>query len=320
MEFSLSQIVSNPSRISAGHSSILDFVLLSNPQLLLSYTITEPIATSDHLSVLIQLSSSNRPPKVKPTRRKVWIYKAANTELASDLFSSFDASVLKQNCVNESWSVWKSKFWSVIHATIPSKSVPTRRNLLWLSREISLAIRKCNYLFWKSKRSRNPNHLQRYHTARNKVVYMIHQAKKDFFQSLAESRPDPKDFWCAVRKAQPKVRSLPPELRFNDSIARTLLDKATLLNFFFNQCFNQVQVVPTFTLPVNITVPPGFYTKQKTLNLLFPLSVLLYLVVLISLLEGCLSCLHTRLLHLSVEFSISLSVKGNYLKNGSMLT
>ena len=238
----MSQIVRNPSRISAGHSSILDLVLLSNPQLLLSCTITEPIATSDHLSVLVQLSSSNRPPKVKPTRRKVWIYKAANTELASDLFSSFDASVLKQNCVNESW---KSKFRSVIHATIPSKSVPTRQNLPWLSREISRAIRNLNYFFWKSKRSHNPNHLQRYHTAWIKVVYMIHQAKKDFFQSLAESCPDPKDFCCTVRKAQANIRSLPPELRFNDSIACTLLDKATLLNFFFNQCFNQVQVVPT---------------------------------------------------------------------------
>ena len=164
LEFSLSQIVSNPTRISAGHSSILDLVLLSNPQSLLSCTITEPIATSDHLSVSVQLSSSNRPPKMKPTRRKVWIYKAVNTELASDLFGSFDASLLKQNCVNESWSVWKSKFWSVIHATIPSKSVPTHRNLPWLSREIFRAIRKHSYLFRKSKRSRNPNHLQRYHS------------------------------------------------------------------------------------------------------------------------------------------------------------
>ena len=124
LEFSLSQIVSNPTRISAGHSSTLDLVLLSNSQSLLSYTITEPIATSDHLSVSVQLSSSNRPPKVKSTRRKVWIYKAVNTELASDLFSSFDASLLKQNCVNESWSVWKSKFWSVIHATIPTNQCP----------------------------------------------------------------------------------------------------------------------------------------------------------------------------------------------------
>ena len=171
-----------------------------------------------------------------------------------------------KNCVNESWSVWKSKFWSVIHATIPSKTVPTRGNLPWLSREIFWAIRKRNYLFRKSKRSRNPNHLQRYHTARNKVVYMIRQAKKDFFQSLAESRPDPKDFWCAVRKAKANIRSLPPELSYNDSIARTPLDKATLLNFFFNQCFNQVTVLPTFTLPVNITVPPGYYTNAENIE------------------------------------------------------
>ena len=108
-------------------------ILFCYPQLLHSCTITEPIATSDHLSVLVQLSSSNRPPKVKPTRRKMWIHKAANTELALDLFSS----LFKQSCVNESWSVCKSKFWSVIHATIPSKTVPIRGNLPWLSREIS---------------------------------------------------------------------------------------------------------------------------------------------------------------------------------------
>ena len=119
LQFSLSQIAT-------GHSSILDLVLLSNPH---SCTITEPIATSEHLSVLVQLSSSNRSLKVKPTRRKVWMYKAANTEVASHLFSSFDASLFKHSCVNESWSVWKSKFWSVVHATIPSKTVPIRGNL-----------------------------------------------------------------------------------------------------------------------------------------------------------------------------------------------
>ena len=108
-------------------------ILFCYPQLLHSCTITEPIATSDHLSVLVQLSSSNRPPKVKPTRKKMLIHKAANTELALDLFSS----LFKQSCVNESWSVCKSKFWSVIHATIPSKTVPIRGNLPWLSREIS---------------------------------------------------------------------------------------------------------------------------------------------------------------------------------------
>ena len=44
LEFSLSQIVSNTTRISARHSSTHDLVLLSNPQSLLSCTITEPIA------------------------------------------------------------------------------------------------------------------------------------------------------------------------------------------------------------------------------------------------------------------------------------
>ena len=69
-----------------------------------------------------------------------------------------------------------------------------------------------------------------------------------------------------IRKVQANIRSLPPELSYNDSLACILLDKATLLNSFFNQCFNQVRVAPTFTLPANITVPPGYYTNVENIE------------------------------------------------------
>ena len=266
LQFSLSQVVTECTRVTACCSSILDLVLMSDSHSLLSLNISEPLSTSDHFSVSVRLLHSSKSSKVKNVKRKVWVYKAADHERADELFSNFNSSFSLQSSVDESWSVWTSKFWSVIHASIPSKSVSLRGNVPWLSRAIFRLIRKRNCLFRKYRRAHSPDLLQRYRTVRNRVVYMIREAKNNFFLNLAQSCSDSKKFWCTVRMMQPNSRSLPSELSYEGTTVSSTLGKATLLNTFFNQCFNRAVVAPTYSLPVNVAVPTDFSCKDEDIE------------------------------------------------------
>ena len=87
--FSLSQIVSSPTRTPVcGSCSIIDLVLVLD-SLSASLVILPPVSSSDHNSVLstVSLRSSahfNR----QPSKRKIWLYHLADFDMANFLLSS----------------------------------------------------------------------------------------------------------------------------------------------------------------------------------------------------------------------------------------
>ena len=72
--FSLTQVVSSHTHISpSGTSSLLDYVLLSDLQLLLDCDTIPALATSNHLGISLTLAWN--PPRARvPKPRKVWLY------------------------------------------------------------------------------------------------------------------------------------------------------------------------------------------------------------------------------------------------------
>ena len=71
----------------------------------------------------------------------------------------------------------------------------------------------------------------------------------------------------SVRRFQSNSRSFPSELSSNDATVYSSLDKATLLNTFFNQCFNQAVVAPTYSLPEIDAVPLEYTCKDEDIEL-----------------------------------------------------
>ena len=50
------------------------------------------------------------------------------------LIDSFDWASLLSNDINESWTNWCEQFLTIMRECIPTKTLPKRKNLPWLSK------------------------------------------------------------------------------------------------------------------------------------------------------------------------------------------
>lgn len=204
--------------------------------------------------------------------------------------------------------------------SLVNQCMPTRGNPPWLSRDIFRAIHKCNYLFRKSKGHITLTISSDIAQPGIRLCTWSAKLKRTFSRVLLSHILTPKTFGVQLERL--RLTSDPFLLNWVTMIPLPALPwtkQHCWISFLTNVSIKSRLPQPSHYLRISLCLH-DIIPMQKTLNLLFPLSVPMYLVVLTLLLQGCLSCLHTRLLHPSVKFSISLSVKGSYLKNGSMLT
>ena len=120
---------------------------------------------------------------------------------------------LSPNDIDSSWSRWKSHFFSVVKETIPSKLISTKPNPPWISDDIVQSIRKHSRLYKRSKRSINPNLMEKYKLLRNRIVSTIRARKRDSFASFCSTLVDPKRSWSIVQRMHPKQQPVSSKLK-----------------------------------------------------------------------------------------------------------
>ena len=249
LDYNLTQVVLEPTRLSVSSSSIIDLVLLSNPSSLESCSVSSPVGSSDHASVSVVLKLPQRRKYPRPPMKSVWLYNSVNMSLARDLLSKLPVG----EDIDTFWKKWQKSFISAMKQAIPSKNVPIKSSSPWITQEIrSLTLRR-ERQFRRFKRSNSHDHLSKYKSLRNAIVSKIWSAKQIFFEKLASPTNDSKKFWSIIRTLQPRSPSS-CSLSSGSVTVTTDTDKATILNDFFTSCFNQT------------TVPPSYSTINPTTN------------------------------------------------------
>ena len=170
---------------------------------------------------------------------------------------------LSPNDGDSSWSRWKSHFFSVVKETIPSKLISTKPNPPWISNDIVQFIRKRSRLYKRAKRSINPNLMEKYKLLRNRIVSTIRARKRDFFASFCSILVDPKRFWSTVKRMHPKQQPVSSELKHKNESATTPIGKASLLNSYFSECFNHVEVSSKYIIPELAELPAEFLCSEE---------------------------------------------------------
>lgn len=84
-DFHLSQVVSEPTRVTPSSATVIDLVLMSNTSLQSSCVVGVPLANSDHWTISLNLKIPYYSWKKNTLTRTIWIYKKANTELGKSL-------------------------------------------------------------------------------------------------------------------------------------------------------------------------------------------------------------------------------------------
>ena len=81
--------------------------------------------------------------------------------------------------INESLGNWQAKFMGIIEDCVPKKVLPKRRNLPWMTRNLTRAMRKRNHLFRCAKKSGSTS-----------VLNSIRMKGTKLYENYAEPRED----------------------------------------------------------------------------------------------------------------------------------
>ena len=223
--FSLTQVVKDHTHIYRNSShSLIDFVVMSNPSSLSSCNIIPPLSNSDHLGIKVKVDLKSISKPVRHRRRSIWRYSHADWGKARKIIVGFDWDTLLSEDINLSWTRWHANFMAIMEECIPKKTLPPRRNLPWLRKNIKNAMNKRDAVFKETG-----------YSAKYRVTNMLRRAKPDYFKHL--NPRDSKRFWKAVKYLN-KQQSTIPTLQQGELTAKTDLDKAETLNSFFSSCFN----------------------------------------------------------------------------------
>ncbi len=196
--FGLTQVVSEPTRIRPDEtSSMLDLIAISSLNLLQSCATAPPLFNSDHLGLLLHSQWRHYNPPVDNSPRALWMYKHADWTRARELIEVTDWNSLLTDDMNVPWANWKQHFMKLTKECMPHKSLPPRRNLPWLSKNLIQQMRKRNMLYSRAKRSSKKSDFEKYKQMLNRVVSQLRETKSRFFKSI--NPRDAKKFWKAVK-------------------------------------------------------------------------------------------------------------------------
>ena len=250
--FHFNQLVTEPTRISATSRTLIDHVYVSNRSLVHSCSNAPPLGSSDHSSILVDLTwTAPRPIKI---RRQMWSYRSADWDQANDLLlqaldSSSPASFPD---VDSHWSSWKSQFMNIMSTCIPSRIITIKKSLPWINTDIIRVMRKRDHFFRLAKSLHSCSAYRKYRQLRNNVVSLIRKAKSDFLRVMSASVRTPREFWAMYHSLSPNRERIPQVLTNGTVSASSPTSKANLLNSFFSSCFSDNRDSSDTSCP-----PPG---------------------------------------------------------------
>ena len=227
--FSLTQVVSSHTHIShSGTSSLLDYVLFSDLQLLLDCDTIPALATSDHLEISLTLAW-NPPCARMPKPQKVWLYSLGDFEKACSMIHETNWDTILTSDVDDAAKRWCDSFLAIMEECIPQYHLQKKWNLPWIIWNIKKLIRKRNAMFRKAKRTNKNSDFTRYKATRNRVVSSLRIGKQLYLSNLAHV--DHKNFWKYVKFLNKNKETI-PTLQQGEYIASNDRKKADMLNSF----------------------------------------------------------------------------------------
>ena len=138
---------------------------------------TSPLGNSDHCGLRVSLKLKTYKTQDPMPRRKVWNYRDADFEKASEMIRSIDwTSILPTDDPDSATIIWQSKFLEIMSECVPQHYLSQRRKVPWLTSNVVRHIRKRNAAFNAAKKC-DFQDLTKYKKLRNKVISMLRKEK-----------------------------------------------------------------------------------------------------------------------------------------------
>lgn len=199
LDFNLSQLVSQPTRITENTANVLDLILTNQPDKLSSIAYLKEI--SDH-KVIHASFNFGAVPRLK-VQKTIHLYKKANYKAMYDnlceFLASFETSFNKRT-IHTNWQIFKEKINSLADRYIPRIAIGTQPEKPWFSNSLKRLDNKKKRLYRAAKGTTNVCAWDKYYTAERAYLSAVREAKKTYFH---EDLPkmlvnNPRKFWQVI--------------------------------------------------------------------------------------------------------------------------
>ncbi|MCG8096458.1 MAG: endonuclease/exonuclease/phosphatase family protein, partial [Candidatus Thiodiazotropha endolucinida] len=273
--FSLHQTICQPTHYTEHSSSLIDIILASNKEHIILSGVGDPFL-NQHLRYHCPIYGVLRfaKPKSKLFDRHIWDYKNGNYDLLREKASAIDWTSLTHENIDIYSNNLKNSILTIAKECIPNRTIKVRpSDPPWLTSFLKRHIRKRKRAYRKALHSNLERHWTKFRTLRNQVTSIIRDSKQNYFDRIADKLKSDsltsKDWWATLKTfITPNFKSVIPPLESEGQIFTDEVDKATILNIFFQ---GQSQLNDTNAyLP---DLPQPSYQSQLSTITLTPLEV-----------------------------------------------
>ena len=197
----LSQLITEPTRVSSKHKTLIDHIYMSNPNTAIEISVP-CYGLSDHFPVCVVWSKKGvRIPKSSHKIVSFRDYKSFNEQdFLTDLSKADFFSVYQLTDPEEALKRWYDTFLPVFnkHAPLKTKRVRQTPKPPWLTEDIAAEIIKRERLLLTTGKDDN------FKRMRNIITNMKRNAKRKYYRELISSKKDTKSVWKAVNQLSGK--------------------------------------------------------------------------------------------------------------------
>lgn len=230
----LTQVISEPTRITSSCQSLLDWILVSHPDRFLKSGIMSD-CFSDHAIVFCiwKIKLPKLPPKLISIRQ----YKKLNIDqFINDIISINWERYQLIPYVQEAWDFLYSELSSIIDKHAPLKTTKVKgRHLPWINADLISLFRQRDSAWATFRKSKIPADWEEYRKLRNLSKTMTRNAKSNYYkESLSENFRNSKQFWSKIKTiTSASNKSVPKQMKVNNKILHEPLSIAQAFNEHF---------------------------------------------------------------------------------------
>ena len=242
----LTQMVTEPTRITESSSNTLDLFFTNNDTLVNQVRVIPGI--SDHEAVFIE--SSLRPMKKASSPRRVFKYHKADYDSFRKDFQRFSEEFMEQVMtmdIEVMWKKFKTTIQTLMEKHIPHKTIRgDKKPKPWINRSIRALHRKRDKLFKKQRSSKRSKDISNYKTMKARVQKAERQAYWNYLDKMLDFG-DPetehqsgkmKRFWSFVKSLRKDNSGVAP-LKDQGKMHADPVDKANILNRQYESVFTK---------------------------------------------------------------------------------
>lgn len=240
-DYNLSQLVTQPTRITSSSANILDLILTTCPDLV--SPILHLPGLSDHCVLHFDLNI--RTSAVYNSSKCIRDYgkadfHAINRELS--IFIDLFLPGLQERPVNVNWDLLKGKFEELFDMYVPLRNVLSNSGSPWFTRALGRLGNKKKRLFRAAKLCPTDKRWTAYHIAADSYKAAVSNAKLTFFTVTLPSMltNNPQQFWKVMKGNSKTVVSL----KADDGSPISRMGCADVLNEAFVSCFSVLSNTP----------------------------------------------------------------------------